>query len=140
MKFKLGSILKLHYSLFVWHGLLTIFWRLFVQCTKGVHGLGKIEASLSDYYMVDEIQNIYRGMMITISAEKWIIFASFSPQKLAAVLLKLVHKVRLKRFLKQPRSQEEERPSSMRPASSPCLNRSTFQVTQSRQTWLGVKA
>jgi hypothetical protein len=84
-----------------------------------VHGLGKIEASLSDYYMIHEIQNTYRGMMITIPPEKWIVFASFSQQKLAAVLLKLAHKVRLKRFLKQPRSQEEERPSSMRPASSP---------------------
>ena len=90
--------------------------------------------------MVDEIQNTYRGMIITIPPEKWVVFASFSQQKLAAVLLKLIPKVRLKRFLKQPRSQEEEIPSSMRPASSPCLNRPTFQVTQSRQTWLGVKA
>ena len=84
-----------------------------MQCTKSVHGLGKIEASLSDYYMVDEIQNTYRGMMITILPEKWLVFASFSQQKLATVLLKLAHKVRLKRFLKQPRSQEEERPSSV---------------------------
>ena len=48
-------------------------------------------------------------MMITILPEKWLVFASFSQQKLATVLLKLAHKVRLKRFLKQPRSQEEER-------------------------------
>ena len=111
-----------------------------MQCTKSVYEVGKIETCLSDYYMVDEIQNTYRGMMITIPPEKWIVFASFSQPKLATVLLKFAHKVRLKRFLKQPRSQEEERPSSMRPASSPCLNRPTFQVTQSRQTWLSVKA
>jgi hypothetical protein len=32
----------------------------------GVHGVGKIEAGLSDFYVVDEIQHTYRGMMIAI--------------------------------------------------------------------------
>jgi hypothetical protein len=31
-----------------------------------VHGVGKIEAGLSDYYMVDEIQSTYRVNMIAI--------------------------------------------------------------------------
>jgi IS4 transposase len=29
-----------------------------------VHGVGKVEAGLSDYYLVDEVQGTYRGMMI----------------------------------------------------------------------------
>ncbi len=51
-----------------------------------VHGVGKIEAALSNYYMVNEIQNTYRGMMIAIPSVNWSIFASFDEQQLALVL------------------------------------------------------
>jgi hypothetical protein len=36
-----------------------------------VHGVGKIEAGLSDFYLVDEIQSTYRGMMIAIPSPHW---------------------------------------------------------------------
>jgi hypothetical protein len=39
-----------------------------------VHGVGKIEAGLSDYYLVDEIQGTYRGMIISIPALHWQVF------------------------------------------------------------------
>jgi hypothetical protein len=35
---------------------------------KSVHGVGKIEAGLSDYYLVEEVQSTYRGMAIAKDA------------------------------------------------------------------------
>ena len=33
---------------------------------KSVHGVGKVEAGLSDYYLVEEVQATYRGMAIAL--------------------------------------------------------------------------
>lgn len=43
---------------------------------RAVHGVGKIEAGLSDYYLAEEIQGTYRGMMIAIPPQEWKIFSS----------------------------------------------------------------
>ncbi|BDA68848.1 hypothetical protein CAL7716_030140 [Calothrix sp. PCC 7716] len=69
-----------------------------------VHGVGKVEAGLSDYYMAEEIQGTYRGMMIAIPPENWSIFAELNQQQLASVLVDLAARVRLSSFLKQPRA------------------------------------
>jgi hypothetical protein len=74
-----------------------------------VHGVGKIDAGLSDYYMVDEIQGTYRGMMIAIAPEHWKVFESFSPEQLADVLKDLAARVRLTAFLKQPRGPKKKK-------------------------------
>lgn len=74
-----------------------------------VHGAGKIEASLSDYYIVDEMQGTYRGMMIAIAPVYWQVFESFSLKQLAALLLDLAAGVHLKSFLKQPRSPKKKK-------------------------------
>jgi hypothetical protein len=69
---------------------------------------GEIQA---DYYMVDEIQSTYRGMMIAIPSQNWSIFASFNEQQLASVLLDLAAQVRLKDFFKQPRAPKKKKDS-----------------------------
>lgn len=74
-----------------------------------VHGVGKIDASLSDYYMVDEIQGTYRGMMIAIEPKQWQIFESFSTEQLVDVLQYLAAQVRLTNFLKQPRDPKKKK-------------------------------
>ena len=66
-----------------------------------VHGVGKIDAGLSDYYMVDEIQSTYRGMMIAVPPENWSVFAECERQQLAEILLDLAARVHLKKFLKR---------------------------------------
>jgi hypothetical protein len=40
-----------------------------------VHGVGKIEAALSNFYVIDELQGTYRGMMIAIPPQDWRGFA-----------------------------------------------------------------
>jgi hypothetical protein len=74
-----------------------------------VHGVGKIEAGLSDYYMVDETQGTYRGMMIAIPSEHWRIFSQYSLDELASVLQHLARQVRLSSFLKQTRAPKKEK-------------------------------
>jgi Transposase DDE domain len=75
-----------------------------------VHGVGKIEAGLSDYYLVDEVQGIYRGMMISIPDPHWQVFETFSIEQMGAVLQHLAHHVHLKRFLKATRGEKKKRP------------------------------
>lgn len=76
-----------------------------------VHGVGKIDAGLSDFYLVDEIQATYRGMMIAIPPSHWQIFETFSQEKMAQLLQQLAHNVNLKRFLKAQRSPKKKRPA-----------------------------
>ena len=75
-----------------------------------VHGVGKIESSLSEFYLVDEIQGAYRGLMIAIEPVHWRGFEFLSLPQLSLLLLDLAGRVNLKSFLKQPRSQKEKKP------------------------------
>jgi IS4 transposase len=82
-----------------------------IRATLGsVHGVGKIEAGLSDYYLVDEIQGLYRGMMISIPAPHWQVFETFTVEEMGTVLQHLAHHVNLKRFLKATRGEKKKRP------------------------------
>lgn len=75
-----------------------------------VHGTGKVEASLSDYYLVDEIQGLYRGMMISIPPPHWQVFHTFSSEEMGSVLQHCAHYVNLNRFLKATRGEKKKRP------------------------------
>ena len=69
----------------------------------GVHGIEKIEAGLSNFYLVDEIQGTYRGMMIAIPVFEWEIFQTFSKDKIVQLLQQLSTGVNFKQFLKSTR-------------------------------------
>jgi hypothetical protein len=75
---------------------------------KEIHGAGKIEAGLSNYYVVEELQSNYRGMEVAILAEEWEPFARMSVMEFAEYLRELARKVNLKRFSSSPRG--EKRP------------------------------
>lgn len=74
-----------------------------------VHGVGKIEASLSDFYLVDEIQGTYRGMMIAIPPPAWLCFGDFTFTDFILLLQDLASTVDLIRFLKQPRQDKKQK-------------------------------
>lgn len=74
-----------------------------------VHGVGKIDAGLSDFYLVDEIQATYCGMMIAIGPEHWQAFETFSLEQMVLVLQDLASSVELKRFLKAIRGVKKKR-------------------------------
>lgn len=71
--------------------------------------MGKIDAGLSDFYLVDEIQGTYRGMMIAITQEHWQAFKTFSVDQIVLVLPDLASQVELKRFLKAIRGVKKKR-------------------------------
>ena len=75
-----------------------------------VHGVDKIEAGLSDFYLVDEIQGTYRGMMIAIPSTEWEPLVTFSLEQIAQLLQQLAYSVKLKRFLKAKRGPKKPRP------------------------------
>jgi hypothetical protein len=75
-----------------------------------VHGVDKIEAGLSDFYLVDDIHGIYRGMMIAIPAVHWRCFSDCTLNHLVDILQHLATKVHLKSFRKHPRSPKKKRP------------------------------
>jgi IS4 transposase len=84
-----------------------------------VHGVETIEATLSDFYLVDELQGTYRGMMIAIPSEHWQPFRTLSLAELAALLKQLAAQVNLERFLKQPRKSKSKTPPRVRDPKHP---------------------
>ena len=70
---------------------------------KSVHGAGKIEAGLSDFYVVEEVQATFRGMMIALPAPLWKPFEQMSVEQFALTLKQWAATVNLKRFASSPR-------------------------------------
>jgi hypothetical protein len=70
---------------------------------KDVHGAGKIQSGLSNYYVVEEVQSTFRGMEIAIAADDWKPFALMSVILFFEFLRDCASHVDLKRFLSSPR-------------------------------------
>jgi len=70
---------------------------------SSIHGSKVIEEQVSGYYLADEISGTYRGMMIALDAEQWIVFRQLSQSELIKFLKKLAKKVKLSAFRKHPR-------------------------------------
>jgi Transposase DDE domain len=68
-----------------------------------VHGVAKIQAGLSDFYLADELQGTYRGMMIAIPPAHWQLCQHLPRESFSRILQHLATDVNLKRFLKSHR-------------------------------------
>ena len=75
-----------------------------------VHGAEVIEKQVSGYYLADEISATYRGMMIAIDYEYWIVFQKMPPAKFIKLLKELSAKVKLSAFRKHPRGPKKPQP------------------------------
>ncbi len=76
---------------------------------RSVHGTGKIEAGLSNYYLTEEITMTYRGMMIAIPPQHWEIFDSMNQEQFCSTLQELANKVKLSAFLSHPRGPKQKK-------------------------------
>lgn len=83
-----------------------------------VHGVEQ-GAMVSDFYVVDEIQGTYRGMMIAIAPEHWQCFSDLPLTNLAGLLKQLAAQVNLKRFRKQPRKSKTKTPPRVKDPKHP---------------------
>jgi Transposase DDE domain len=74
---------------------------------KGVmrseHGAEKVEEDLSRYFMSNEIGQVYRGMMVALPEDEWIIFRQMSLKDYVAFLRRLAQNVDFERYPKAHR-------------------------------------
>ena len=84
-----------------------------------VHGVDVIEKQVSGYYIADEISATYRGMMIAIDYDHWIVFQQMTPFQLVNVLKKLAANVKLSAFQKHPRGPKKPQPKRIGSKNTP---------------------
>ena len=95
---------------------------------KSVHGVGKVEAGLSDYYLVEEVQATYRGMAIALPAPLWLPITQMSLIEFAQTLKQWATLVNLKRFCSSPRQKKKPKPKPTYDPKHP--HRSTARLLQ----------
>ena len=86
---------------------------------RKVHGVETIEEEFSGYYLADEIATTYRGMMIAIPPQQWVIFRQWTIPQLVSMLRQLAGKVDLRRFKKHPRGPKKTRPKRQKEETQP---------------------
>ena len=100
---------------------------------KSVHGVGKVDAGLSDYYLVEEVQATYRGMAIALPSPFWLPITQMSLVEFAQVLKRWAGLVNLKRFCSSPRQQKKKKPKPTYDPKHP--HRSTARLLQQHQQY-----
>ena len=81
---------------------------------RSVHGAGKIDAGLSDYYVAEEVRATYRGMMIALPAAQWERFSQMSLEHFCLNLQQWAARVSLQKFSSSPRGKKKETPPRIR--------------------------
>jgi IS4 transposase len=77
---------------------------------RSVHGAEASDAKVSGYELAEEVSGTYRGMMIAVPKDEWVVFHGMSPRELCPFLKRLARAVRLSEFRKQPRGPKKPRP------------------------------
>jgi IS4 transposase len=77
---------------------------------RSVHGEAKVAEEVSGDEVADEIPMTYRGMMIAIAEDEWVVFHDLSPVKLAEVPVGLARSVSLAKLRKHPRGPKKPKP------------------------------
>jgi hypothetical protein len=83
------------------------------------HGVDYIEKNISGYYVADEIEHVYRGMMIVVSDDHWRVFRKMPPNVFARLLKKLAGNVKLSAFQKHPRGPKKPQPKRIAQKNKP---------------------
>ena len=97
----------------------------------GVHGVDVIEKQVSGYYIADEISATYRGMMIAIDHQKWIVFQQMPTTKLLKILKELASNVKLSKYRKHSRGPKKPQPKRKNDKNTPHL--STVKIIANRK-------
>jgi hypothetical protein len=77
---------------------------------RSVHGAKVADTEVSGYDLAEEVAGTYRGMMIAVPKDEWVVFHGKSPQEISPFLKQLARAVRLSEFRKQPRGPKKPRP------------------------------
>lgn len=98
---------------------------------SSVYGAETIEKKVSGYYIADEISGTYRGMMIAIAEEEWIVFRQYTQAELVKLLKQLATNVKLSAFRKHPRGPKKPAPKRISDPKHPHV--STARLIASRK-------
>jgi hypothetical protein len=81
---------------------------------KGVmrsqHGAEKVETDLSRYFVAGEIGQVYRGMMVALPPEEWVVFRQMSLTEYVVFLKRLARNVDFERYPKAHRGPKKAKP------------------------------
>jgi len=80
---------------------------------RGVHGEEVLKNKVSDYFLTDEINGHYRGMMVPLPPAKWEVFQTMTTKAMAAQLKRWARCVDLENYPKHPRG--PKKPQRNRP-------------------------
>jgi hypothetical protein len=75
-----------------------------------VHQTDNIPVQLSDYYLAEEVEGTYRGMMIALPPQDWQDFGSMSLTQLSSLLQEWARQVNLALFTSTPRKPKQKKP------------------------------
>jgi IS4 transposase len=84
-----------------------------------VHGVDFIEQNVSGYYVANEIEGVYQGMMIVIGSANWVVFRDMPSGDLVRLLKKLATKVKLSKYQKHPRGPKKPQPKRIAMKNKP---------------------
>ena len=84
-----------------------------------VHGAEKIQEEFSGYYLADELGAVYRGMLIAVPAQEWIIFRDMPSAHFVDLLIDLAREVNMRRFKKHPRKAKKKQPPRKKKSDQP---------------------
>ncbi len=94
---------------FAWPWLLTTCFQLSRQSSRFVHGSDCLE-QLSYYYLADELEGTYRGMMIALPPSDWQDLGSMSLNPLSSLLQDWARLVKLSAFTSAKRKPKKKKP------------------------------
>jgi Transposase DDE domain len=77
---------------------------------RSVHGAKVVDQEVSADDVAEEVAGTYRGMMIAIPADEWVVFHGMPPRELVPILKRWAGGVRLAEYRKQPRGPKKSRP------------------------------
>jgi len=105
---------------------------------RSVHGQGKIDAGISNYYLVEEIQSTYTGMMIAIPDIEWQFINTLAFSTFAELLKQLAAQVDLERFAKSPRGKKKPQPERKKEPNRPHVSTSRLLAEKERSRQLSL--
>jgi hypothetical protein len=84
-----------------------------------VHGVDFIEQNVSGYYVANEIEGVYQGMMIVVDGKHWVVFRDMPAGDLVRLLKKLAGNVKLSKYQKHPRGPKKPQPKRIAMKNKP---------------------
>jgi IS4 transposase len=84
-----------------------------------VHGVDFIEQNVSGYYLANEIEGVYQGMMIVIGSAHWTVFRDMPTGDIVRLLKQLAGNVKLSKYQKHPRGPKKPQPKRIAMKNKP---------------------